>query len=92
VPYVQRLVRIFLICGTVALIASIILNVLLVRTSAGGAGEGGIAGYRFQRDNAHLFTMWFDMQPILEQLPVKMTQIAEWVAQHQDAFAQVKER
>jgi hypothetical protein len=36
--------------------------------------------------------MWIDMQPVLEQLAVRMTPIAEWVAQHQDAFARAKER
>ncbi len=57
-----------------------------------GAGAGGIAGYQFQRDNAQLFTMWADMQPVLQQLPVTMTPITAWVAQHHDAFSQAKER
>jgi uncharacterized protein YbjT (DUF2867 family) len=52
-----------------------------------GAGEGGIKGYQFQRDNADLLTMWWDMEPVLELLPVEMTSVVEWVKQHEAAFS-----
>jgi uncharacterized protein YbjT (DUF2867 family) len=43
--------------------------------------------YRFQQTNAHLITMWTDMSPVLEKLPVRMTSISEWVAQFAPMFA-----
>ncbi len=51
-----------------------------------GAGEGGIKGYQFQRDNADLLTMWWDMEPVLEMLSVEMTPVVQWVNRHQAAF------
>jgi len=51
-----------------------------------GAGEGGIAGYKFQQENADRIPMWTDMGPVLEQLPVRMTSVAEWAARHLAAF------
>lgn len=56
-----------------------------------GAGEGGIQGYRFQRENKDLLTMWWDMAPVLASLPVEMTSIAQWAAQHRAAFAATEE-
>jgi uncharacterized protein YbjT (DUF2867 family) len=56
-----------------------------------GAGAGGKAGYQFQRDNKDLLTMWIDMQPVLEKLPVKMTSIEAWVAKHRFAFSPAQE-
>jgi len=52
-----------------------------------GAGEGGIAGYKFQQENAALIPMWTDMGPVLQKLPVRMTSVAEWAAKYRDAFA-----
>lgn len=51
-----------------------------------GAGEGGVQGYRFQRENSHRIPMHVDMKPVLEKLPVRMTSAAEWSAQHKPAF------
>ncbi|MFW5709631.1 MAG: SDR family oxidoreductase [Chloroflexota bacterium] len=51
-----------------------------------GAGEGGIQGYKFQRENKDLLTMWWDMGPVLDMLPVQMTPIAGWAARHKAAF------
>jgi uncharacterized protein YbjT (DUF2867 family) len=51
-----------------------------------GAGEGGIQGYKFQRENKDLLTMWWPMGHVLEMMPVKMTSIAEWAAQNKAAF------
>lgn len=51
-----------------------------------GAGEGGIAGYKFQQENADRIPMWTDMGPVLEQLPVRMTSVAEWAAKNGAAF------
>jgi uncharacterized protein YbjT (DUF2867 family) len=51
-----------------------------------GAGEGGIAGYKFQQENADRIPMWTDMGPVLEQLPVRMTSVAEWAAKNRAAF------
>jgi uncharacterized protein YbjT (DUF2867 family) len=56
-----------------------------------GAGEGGIQGYKFQRENSDLLTMWVDMDPVLEKLPITMTSVVEWVTQHQPAFAPKQE-
>ncbi|MFP4322017.1 MAG: SDR family oxidoreductase [Anaerolineales bacterium] len=56
-----------------------------------GAGEGGIQGYKFQRENKDLLTMWWDMDDVLAQLPVQMTPIATWAAQHKAAFEPTKE-
>jgi uncharacterized protein YbjT (DUF2867 family) len=53
---------------------------LLDRMIAPGAGEGAAAGYRFQRDNGGLLTMWTDMTPALDMLPVRLTPLREWVA------------
>ena len=52
-----------------------------------GAGEGGIQGYKFQRENADKLVMWTDMQPVLAKLPVQMTSIEDWVRQHAPAFS-----
>ncbi len=52
-----------------------------------GAGEGGIQGYKFQRENADKIVMWTDMQPVLAKLPVQMTSIEDWVRQHAPAFS-----
>lgn len=51
-----------------------------------GAGDGAAAQYRKMRDDPNPPPMWFDMGPVLAQLPVKMTSISEWTAQHQKAF------
>lgn len=51
-----------------------------------GAGAGGIQGYQFQREHKDLLTMWWDMRPVLDLLPVPMTSIAQWAAQHKIAF------
>jgi uncharacterized protein YbjT (DUF2867 family) len=51
-----------------------------------GAGAGGIAGYQFQRDNADKISMYADMTPVLEKLPVQMTSIMQWAEQHRMAF------
>lgn len=56
-----------------------------------GAGEGGKAGYQFQRDNKDLLTMWVDMKPVLEKLPVEMTRLEQWVEQHRFAFSPQEE-
>ena len=52
-----------------------------------GAGEGGIQGYKFQRDNADLLRMHWDMDEVLSHLPVEMTSVSDWAAQHKHAFA-----
>jgi uncharacterized protein YbjT (DUF2867 family) len=54
-----------------------------------GAGEGGKAGYKFQRENKDLLTMWWDMKPVLEILPVRMTSVSEWAAKNRMAFAKM---
>ena len=51
-----------------------------------GAGATVAEEYRKMRKNPHPPAMHFEMQPVLEQLPVKMTSIKEWVAKHKDAF------
>lgn len=51
-----------------------------------GAGEGGIRGYQWQRDNADKLIMWWDMEAVRELLPVEMTSAAQWAAQHRMAF------
>jgi len=51
-----------------------------------GAGEGAMAGYRFQREHALKLTMWTDMESVLEKLPVQLTSVEEWVQQHAAAF------
>lgn len=51
-----------------------------------GAGAGAAAQYRKMRDDPNPPPMWFDMQPVLAKLPVKMTSIAEWAAKHREAF------
>ncbi len=51
-----------------------------------GAGEGGKAGYQFQRDNKDLLTMWVDMTPVLATLPVTMTSVEAWARQFKEAF------
>lgn len=52
-----------------------------------GAGAGGMAAYQFQRDNAQRIPTWTDMRPVLEQLPVPMTSVAQWTAKMRAAFA-----
>lgn len=52
-----------------------------------GAGAGGAAGYKFQRDNADLIPMWADMAPVLQQLPVTLTGVDAWARQMGQAFA-----
>ncbi|GAB4520792.1 MAG: hypothetical protein OHK0046_31480 [Anaerolineae bacterium] len=56
-----------------------------------GAGEGGVQGYRFQRENKDLLTMWWEMASVLEMLPVRMTSVAEWAAKHNMAFEKAPE-
>jgi uncharacterized protein YbjT (DUF2867 family) len=56
-----------------------------------GAGEGGIQGYKFQRENKDLLTMWWDMKPVLEMLSVDMTPITEWAAKRKAAFTPTQE-
>jgi uncharacterized protein YbjT (DUF2867 family) len=56
-----------------------------------GAGEGGKAGYKFQRENNDLMTMWVDMGPVRAKLPVEMTSLDEWAAQHKMAFTPTEE-
>lgn len=52
-----------------------------------GVGAGAAAGYQFQKDNAGLLTMWVDMEPVLAELPVQMTTLAEWSARRRAAFS-----
>jgi uncharacterized protein YbjT (DUF2867 family) len=52
-----------------------------------GAGEGASQGYKFQRQNADLITMWTDMKPVLEKLPVQMTLMVDWVKQFAPMFS-----
>ncbi|MDX2137617.1 MAG: NmrA family NAD(P)-binding protein [Chloroflexota bacterium] len=52
-----------------------------------GAGEGVAQGYTFQRENAGLITMWTDMKPVLEKLPVQMTRMVDWVRQFAPLFS-----
>lgn len=52
-----------------------------------GAGAAAVAQYRKMRDDPNPPTMWYDMQPVLAKLPIRMTSIAEWAAKHQAAFA-----
>lgn len=59
---------------------------LLDAAFGAGMGAQAAAGYAFQRDNAHLFTMWTDMQPVLAKLPVRMTSVEEWAKQFAPAF------
>lgn len=56
-----------------------------------GAGAGGIQGYKFQRENTDKLIMWVDMNPVLEKLPVEMTSVSEWAAQHKVAFDNAQE-
>lgn len=51
-----------------------------------GAGDMAVAGYRFQREYADRIPMWAAMEPVLAKLPVRLTSIAEWAAQHREAF------
>ena len=51
-----------------------------------GAGEGGIQGYRFQRENKDLLKMWWSMDEVLALLPVQMQSAADWAAQQRAAF------
>lgn len=41
-----------------------------------GAGEGGIEGCQFQRDNVDKITMWADMTPVPDKPSVQITRIA----------------
>jgi uncharacterized protein YbjT (DUF2867 family) len=56
-----------------------------------GAGAGAKQGYEYQRENGHRMTMWVDMQPVLEKLPIEMTSIESWVRQHAIAFTKAPE-
>jgi len=56
-----------------------------------GAGEGGVQGYKFQRENKDLLTMWWNMDEVLALLPVQMTSIETWAAHHAPAFARSEE-
>lgn len=56
-----------------------------------GAGAGAVAQYRKMREDPNPPTMWYDMQPVLEKLPVRMTSIAEWASQYSGAFARSPE-
>jgi uncharacterized protein YbjT (DUF2867 family) len=51
-----------------------------------GAGKAAAEEYRKARGNPNPPSMYFDMQPVLQKLPVRMTSIEEWVAQHAGAF------
>jgi uncharacterized protein YbjT (DUF2867 family) len=59
---------------------------LLDRFIAPGAGAAAETSYTFQQENPHLFTMWTDMQPVLEKLPVRLTPVVEWVSQMSSLF------
>lgn len=54
-----------------------------------GAGAGAAAQYRNMREDPNPPPMWFDMQPVLAKLPVRMTSIAEWAAKRRAAFGKV---
>ena len=51
-----------------------------------GAGAGAVAQYRRMREDPNPPPMWFDMQPVLTKLPVRMTSVKEWAAKHRAAF------
>ncbi|MCU0490123.1 MAG: NmrA family NAD(P)-binding protein [Chloroflexaceae bacterium] len=52
-----------------------------------GAGEAAAQEYRKARTNPNPPTMYFDMEPVLAQLPIQMTSLTEWVRQHRAAFS-----
>jgi uncharacterized protein YbjT (DUF2867 family) len=52
-----------------------------------GAGEGGVAGYRFQRENKDLLQMYWDMREVTSLLPVSLTRAADFARDHAPAFA-----
>jgi uncharacterized protein YbjT (DUF2867 family) len=56
-----------------------------------GVGAGAAQGYQYQRDNGHRMTMWVDMEPILQKLPVAMTSIEDWARKHVLAFSRTPE-
>ena len=53
-----------------------------------GAGANAAQGYKFQRENADLISMWTDMKPVLQKLPVEMTLMVDWVRQHASLLAE----
>ncbi|GAB4510903.1 MAG: SDR family oxidoreductase [Anaerolineae bacterium] len=52
-----------------------------------GASEGVLPGYRLLRDHPEKITNWTDMRPILEKLPVQMTNVVDWVREHAFLFS-----
>ena len=52
-----------------------------------GAGVAATEQYRKLRDDPNPPTMWYNMQHVLDKLPVRMTSVAEWAAQHRNTFA-----
>ncbi|MBK8800017.1 MAG: NmrA family NAD(P)-binding protein [Anaerolineales bacterium] len=55
-----------------------------------GAGQGGVAGYKFQEENRDRIATWVEMAPVLEKLPVQMTSVSQWAAQFAPAFSPVE--
>lgn len=55
-----------------------------------GAGAGATAMYQHIHDTKQYPPMHTDMDPVLQQLPVQLTPIAEWVRQFAPAFTAVK--
>ena len=51
-----------------------------------GAGAGAAAAYQHFHDTKQYPPMHTDMDPVLQQLPVRLTPIAEWVKQFATAF------
>jgi uncharacterized protein YbjT (DUF2867 family) len=52
-----------------------------------GAGQGGIAGYKFQEENRDRIVTWVEMAPVLEKLPVQMTSVSQWAVAFAPAFS-----
>jgi uncharacterized protein YbjT (DUF2867 family) len=59
---------------------------VLDRLFGPGAGAAATKTYRDMRENPNPPPMYHDMRPVLQQLPVKMTSLGEWVTEHRDAF------
>lgn len=53
-----------------------------------GAGDAAAEIYGAMHEAPVQPPMWFDMQPVLDKLPVEMTSIEAWARQHRGAFAQ----
>lgn len=56
-----------------------------------GQGKAVADSYRREREAPNPPAHYHDMRPVLEKLPVKMTTIMEWVAQHAQAFTPAQE-